>query len=107
MCKIKISEVVFYPIRPTGKGLIGFASCVFDNKLSLNSIAVYTKPDGNGIRCLFPSRRLPNGKEVNIFYPINRETYEAVTEMIEKKIDDVVEKVRDENGQRRLHFMAK
>ena len=102
MRKITVSEVAFYPIRPTEKGLIGFASVLFDNQLSLNSIAIYTKPAGNGIRCLFPSKRLINGKEISLFYPINKLAANTIMEAIAKKIEEVAEKAEDfENGKRK------
>jgi len=96
--EITISEVVFYPIRPTPKGLIGFISCTYNNQLALNSIAVYTRPSGNGIRILFPSRSLANGKTVSIYYPINRGVACVITAAIEKKINEVMEKVKKKEG---------
>ncbi len=93
MNKVIISEVVFYPLRPTEKGLIGIASCLFDQKLSLNSISVYLTPTGN-IRLLFPNKILPNSKEINIFYPINKETYEDIREAVAKKIEELNEKAK-------------
>lgn len=96
-----ISCETFYPIRPTEKGLIGFAQVNFDNKLALSSIAVYTRPDGSDYRLLFPSKQLPNGREINVFYPINRETSELIKEAIVRKIEEVAEKAKgvSRNGQ--------
>ncbi len=94
MDKTTISEVSFYPLRPTEKGLIGFASCLFNGKLSLNSIAVYTTPTGE-IRLLFPNKTLPNGKELNLFYPIDRFTYEAMRQAIAQKIEELAEKAKE------------
>lgn len=90
-----ISQICFYPLRPNEKGLIGFASCLFDEKLSLNSIAVYTTPNGD-IRLLFPRTVLPNAKEINIFYPINKETYDVIKEAIVEKIKELTEKAKGE-----------
>lgn len=92
-----ISEVTFYPLRPTEKGLIGIASCLFDNKLSLNSISVYLTPSGD-IRLLFPDKVLPNSRKIHIFYPINNEIYEAIRQAIKKKIENVNERVSKNNG---------
>jgi hypothetical protein len=86
MCKI--SEVTFYPIRPTEKGLIGFASCLFNNKLAISSIGVYTTFNGD-IRLLFPDRTLPNGRKLADVYPIDQETYNFFKEAIKKKIETV------------------
>jgi len=95
-----ISEVSFYPLRPNEKGLIGFASLIFDNRLALQSIAVYTRPDGSDYRLLFPSKQLPNGREINVFYPINKETSELIKEAVIRKIEELAEKVvkRKNNG---------
>jgi len=94
MTKTIIKEVVFYPIRPTAKGLIGFASLLFDNKLALNSIGVYTRPDGSAFRLLFPSTKLANSKEINTYFPVNAETYNLIKEAIVKKIEELTEKVK-------------
>jgi len=91
-----ISEVTFYPIRPTDKGLIGFASCLFDNKLHLDSIAIYTTPDGD-IRLVFPNKVLPNSKEISLFYPIDQETYELIKEAVSNKIEELKEKASKKN----------
>ena len=93
MAEPTIKQVTFYPIRPTEKGLVGFATCLFDDKLALNSIAIYTKP-GGGYRLLFPNRKLPNGRDIAIFYPVNKETYELLKQAIVKKIEELVEKVK-------------
>ncbi len=88
-----ITEISIYPIKPTPKGLIGFAGFLFDSKLALSSIAVYTKPNGE-IRLLFPKQILPNGKEINVFYPIDRETYEVMRFAVVQKIEELTEKVK-------------
>ncbi len=94
----QITEVTFYPIRPTTKGLIGFAGCLFDNQISLQSISVYTTHDG-GIRLLFPDKVLPNSKVINIFYPVNQETYELIRQAVAKKIKNMTESVvKESNG---------
>jgi len=84
MPEIIISEPTFLPLKPNEKGLIGIASVVFNNSLSLNSISVYLRPNGN-LRLVFPVKVLPNSKEVNIYYPINRVTYEAIEKAIVDK----------------------
>jgi len=87
-----IDEVTFYPVRPSERGLIGFAGCLFDNKLSLNCISVYLTPNGD-IRLLFPDKTLPNSKQINIFYPVNKETYEIIKQAVKRKIEELAEKV--------------
>ena len=83
-----ITEPVVIPIKPTEKGLLAFASCVVNNAISLNSIAVYSRPNG-GYRLVYPLKVLPNGKELNIFYPINRETGEIMQNAIIDKYNEL------------------
>lgn len=93
----EITEVAYYPIRPTPQGLIGFASCLYNGQLSLNSIALYTRPDGD-LRLVFPDKVLPNGKVIQTYYPISTETYLVIKDAIKKKIEEVTKKV--EGGDR-------
>lgn len=81
MIEIKITESTFLPLKPNEKGLIGIASVVYNNSLSLNCISVYLRPNGD-LRLVFPIKVLPNSKEINIYYPINQETYEAVRKAV-------------------------
>ncbi len=107
MNEIVITEVSIYPVRPKD-GLVAFASCLFDNKLSLNSIAIYTKPDGSGYRLVYPAKTLPNCKEINLFYPINKETadiiHKAIISEYEKLAEKVMKGVNDEHRRIGRHF---
>ena len=98
MCTTKISDVTFYPIKPSPKGMIGFASCQFNNQLALHSIAVYTRPSGSGIRCVFPEKTLPNGLKINLFYPVNDKTRKSIEDAINVKVQDVAKAVFEDGG---------
>jgi len=87
-----ITEVEIYPLRPK-EGLVGFASCVFDGKLSLNSIAIHTRSDGTGYRLVYPAKVLPNGKVINTFYPITKEAGEKIEAEIITEMEKVTAKV--------------
>ena len=89
MTEIVITEISVYPIRPSPKGLVGFASCTFNNQLSLNSIAIYTRPDGDGFRLVYPSKQLLNGKEVSTFYPINKVTGDQIHRSVIGKFSEL------------------
>lgn len=101
MKKIVISEVVIIPVKPTDKGLLAFASCVLNNSISLNSIAIYSRPNGMGYRLLYPIKILSNAKELHIFYPISREASEIINEAIFKKYVELTEKVKGDDGYER------
>ena len=97
MCTTKVTDVSFYPIKPSPKGLIGFASCLFNDQLALHSIAIYTRPTGDGIRCVFPAKVLPNGLTINLFYPTNDETRKAIEAAVDAKVQDVAQKAANDN----------
>jgi len=93
MCPPEITGVIFYPIRPTAKGLIGFANCLFNHQLALNCIAVYTRPSGSGIRLVFPQRDLPNGLRVHLFHPVTQEITGVLTEAVAAKLRELTKRV--------------
>jgi len=98
-----ITEVTLYSTKVSDKGMIGIASCLLDNKSRIDSISVYLKPDGD-IRLLFPNKFLPNGREVNIYYPINTEVYEAIRQAIVTKLESMKESAEEKNnGKKRTH----
>lgn len=70
--KTKISEVVFYPIRPTNKGLVCYVSFTYDSSLRIQDCGIYTRLTG-GYRILYPIKLLANGKSLSSVYPINKE----------------------------------
>ena len=76
---------VFIPIRPTDKGLVGFANLTYGNELALNGVAVYTKPSGDGFRLVYPiNKNIPN--ETFYFCPLNRETGDSLTKAVTEKV---------------------
>ena len=81
-----ISEIVFIPIRPTEKGLIGFANLTYNEQIALNGIAVYTIPSGEGFRLVYPLKVLANGKEVNYFCPLSRPVGDILTKAVSNKV---------------------
>jgi len=87
----KISEVSWYPIEPTEKGLIGFASLLFNDTMKLNNIAVFLKSDGD-YRLVFPERVLPNGRKIDLFYPTDNEIYELIKNAVAAKIKEITVK---------------
>jgi hypothetical protein len=77
--------VIFIPIRPTDKGCIGFVNLTYGNELALNGVAVYTKPNGDGFRLVYPlNKNIPN--ETFYFCPINREIGDLLTKAVSQKV---------------------
>ncbi len=98
---IIVGEVQIIPVKPRN-GLIGFASCVLNYQLYLGSIAIHTRPDGCGIRLVYPSKILPNGLSVSCVHPIRRETGDVITGAVAEKMQELASKCGEllgEDGQ--------
>jgi len=91
MNEIVISEIQIIPVKPQN-GLLAFASCIYNNQLALNSIAIYGRPNGCDYRLVYPMKILPNGKEIHIFHPINKEAGEFIKNEIILKYEDLMKK---------------
>ena len=81
MKEIVVSEIEIVPTKPKN-GLVAFASCVVNNQLYIGNIAIYTRPDGNDFRLAYPTKTLPNGKQISCVHHINRQTGEILRKRI-------------------------
>lgn len=84
---MKISEIQIIPVKPQD-GLVGFASFVLDNNLYLGSIGILTRLEG-GYRLLFPTKKV-GIKNINIYYPINKNFAKSIEKEVIKKFEDVM-----------------
>ena len=82
MRDIQISEIQIIPVKPK-EGLVAFASCVINEFLYIGNIAVYTAmTTPGGYRLVYPSKILPNGKEINCVHPINKKAGDLISQAI-------------------------
>ena len=82
---MKITEIQIIPIKPNN-GLVAFASCVIDKWFYVGNIAIYTSPKTPyGFRLVYPLKTLPNGKQINCFHPITKETGQIIQTAIVNK----------------------
>lgn len=88
--KPKITEIQIIPIKPQN-GLVAFASFVLDDNLYLGSIGIMTRPQG-GYRLAYPTKKV-EGRNINIFHPINREFAEEIEKVVIKRFEEVMNKV--------------
>ena len=94
MALISISEIQIIPVKPNN-GLIAFASCVINDQFYVGNIAIYTSPSSHdGYRLVYPTKVLPNGKEIHAVHPINRETGEQVQKAIITKYEEIIGQFR-------------
>jgi DNA-binding cell septation regulator SpoVG len=97
MKEIAISEIQIIPVKPN-KGLVAFASCVINDQFYAGDIAIYTRPNGEDYRLVYPCKVLPNGKKINCFHPINREAADHLKEQIVGVFLNLSEKVKKSEG---------
>ena len=90
-----VTEVQILPVKPRD-GLIAFTSLVVNEQLYIGNIAVYTRPDGSGIRLVFPAKTLPNGLTVSCVHPIHREVGQVITEAVAEKMRGLQSRCGDE-----------
>jgi len=93
MKEIAITEIQIIPVKPKD-GLVAFASCVINDQFYVGDVAIYTRPNGQNYRLVYPCKVLPNGKKVNCFHPINRESADQLTKEIVRAYLNLTEKVR-------------
>jgi DNA-binding cell septation regulator SpoVG len=93
--RAKISEVIFFPINPTSKGVVCFVSFTYSNLFRINDCAIVTKKTG-GYRIVYPIKALPNGKTVSSIFPISKEVGQPIEDFILLEYENfTTEKVRD------------
>jgi len=85
---MKISEIQIIPIKPNN-GLVAIASIVIENNLYLGSIGIHTKLNGSGYRITYPTKNM-NGKNFNVFHPINRSIGLDIEQAIIAKAEEVL-----------------
>ena len=91
----RLSEIQIIPIKPQN-GLVAFASFVLDGNLYLGSIGIVTRPNG-GYRLVYPTKKVAE-KNLNIFYPINRESALAIENEVVRQFEDVMKKYDRHNS---------
>lgn len=84
----KITEIELVPVK-ADNGLVAFANFVLDGKLFLGNIAVYTRLNGRGFRCVYPTKKLANGQQIQLYYPINQQTSQAIEGVISARLTEL------------------
>jgi DNA-binding cell septation regulator SpoVG len=93
--KAKISEVTFYPIIPTAKGVVCFTSFTYSNLFKINDCAIVTLKEG-GYRIVYPIKTLPNGRVVNVIYPLSAKVGKPIEDFLLTEYEKfIAEKVKD------------
>jgi stage V sporulation protein G len=93
---MKISEIQIIPIRPQN-GLVAFVSFVLDKSLYLGSIGIVTRLNG-GYRLVYPTKKVAE-KNLNIFYPINKEFAQLFENEVVRQFEEVMKNQNDRHNQ--------
>lgn len=84
MTKALITDLDLIEVAPKGS-LIGFANFVVERAFSVNGVAIHRRLNGNGIRLVYPSKKLNSGREISLIYPTNSEIYQMLESVIFEK----------------------
>lgn len=84
-----ISEVQIVPVK-ANNGLIGFASFVLYEAVYCGSVGIFTRPNG-GYRLVYPTRKMI-GRDIDVYYPINKQIGKAIEEAVVSKFEEVVQR---------------
>jgi DNA-binding cell septation regulator SpoVG len=82
---LKVSEVKIRLVDKSEDGLIGWASCVINDSLYLNNIAIRYSRDGQVI-LTFPAKKSRSSLKYFYFNPISREAARVLKEAIIDKL---------------------
>jgi len=93
--KNKISEIQIVPIKPQN-GLIAFASLVLDGNIYLGSIGIMTRLNGS-YRLTYPTKTV-GSRELNVYYPINKEFADAIEKEVIKRLEEVMKNENDRHN---------
>ena len=91
----RLSEIQIIPIKPQN-GLVAFASFVLDSNLYLGSIGIMTRPNG-GYRLVYPTKKVAE-RNLNIFYPINKDIAQLIENEVVRQFEDVMKKYDRHNS---------
>ena len=92
--EIVVSEVRIRLCRGTGGAIVGWASCVVNGAVLLDSIEIRGGTDGD-LFLACPSKRSRGGIEHPYFFPISREARAALEEAI---LGELTERASRRNG---------
>jgi DNA-binding cell septation regulator SpoVG len=81
--KVRLTEITFFPIIPSPKGVCAFVSFLYNNELRISDVAIITKPEGS-YRFSFPIKTLQNGKTIQCVYPISEPIEKAISQQLLK-----------------------
>jgi DNA-binding cell septation regulator SpoVG len=90
---MKISNIELIPVKAQ-QGLICFANCVIDDSLYLGNIAIFTRADGSGYRCVYPTKKLSNGSDIPIFHPIKSQLGKVIEKSISKSVYELFKQTK-------------
>lgn len=86
---IEVSNLQLVPVQAQN-GLVFFASFTLDNAFQLANIAVYSRKDGSGFRCVYPVKELANGTRLALFHPLSKEVGDYIESLITSEANQLL-----------------
>ncbi len=84
--RVKVSEIAITPIIPTKKGIVAFCNFIINNSFKICDTAIATDLTNGGYRLIYPIKPIPpHNKNVQIFFPINKEVADAIKSQVIKE----------------------
>lgn len=77
----QISQIHFTNVRPR-EGLIGFVQFVLDEVYAVGGVGVHTRLGSEGVRLLYPTKKLSDGTNIPLFYPLTKEIGESIEKSV-------------------------
>ncbi len=91
MRELMITEIQITPIKPQ-KSLVGFASVVLDGSVYLGCIAIHCDLLNKGFRCVYPTKKFNDGKEIPVFHPITKEAGDSIQKAIISEWENLIKR---------------
>lgn len=85
---ITVTDIELRIVEDGTDGLLAWASCIFNDAILLNSIAVRRGRDG-GLMLTYPAKQTAAGTRFHYFNPVNREAADAIEQAIIARIRDL------------------
>ncbi len=92
MQDITITDIQILPVKPKD-GLMAFCNFTLNNQFHISSVAIFLSLDGQRYRLSWPLKVLPNGKKIEVIYPLSADVANKIREAIIEKYMELLKKV--------------
>lgn len=84
---MQVTDIRIRKVEKESGALVGFASVTFDDAIVIHDIGIIHPEDKDPFIAM-PSRRLANGKYIDIAHPIRQDVREEISSAVLKAFDE-------------------